>query len=176
MNNEIWKQAFYNGHPVDGLEVSSWGRMRRGGKVSNGTPSLGRNGYLKQMMVCVSDTEYKYGHRAVNLHRIVLETFKGIKWIPGRQVDHIDRNVTNGRVENLRMVTRSENVKNRGILPTQKRCKSPEASAWRIRQCIKYGVFRIYQLPHEVQLEYFRRAASERKMSTSNRPCFAQPK
>lgn len=165
MNNEMWKPAIYNGSPVDGLEVSSWGRMRRGGKVSNGSPCMGKNGYLKQMMVCIADPDYKYGHRAVNLHRIVLETFTGVKWIQGRQVDHIDRNVTNGRVENLRMVTRSENVRNRGILPTQARCKSPEASAWRIRQCLKYGVFRVYELPHEVQLEYARRAADERKMA-----------
>lgn len=43
-------------------------------------------------------------------HQIIFKMFHG--YIPN-ELDHIDRNVLNNRVENLRACTRSENLRNR---------------------------------------------------------------
>lgn len=49
--------------------------------------------------------------RFINFHR---EIYKKHYSIPkGYQIDHIDRNVYNNRLCNLRAVSRSENLKNR---------------------------------------------------------------
>lgn len=46
------------------------------------------------------------------LHRLVYEAYKGE--IPeGMEIDHIDRNKRNNNPDNLRVVTRSENLLNR---------------------------------------------------------------
>jgi len=49
------------------------------------------------------------GKRLLN-HQIIFKMFHG--YIPD-ELDHIDRNVLNNKIENLRAVTRSENLKNR---------------------------------------------------------------
>ena len=50
--------------------------------------------------------------RTAYVHRMVYEAFKGE--IPeGMEIDHIDRNRCNNNPDNLRVVTKSENCKNR---------------------------------------------------------------
>ena len=71
----------------------------------------------KQM---TGDGGYKYldfkffGMRqSVRVHRVIyLARFRSIP--PGLEIDHIDRNPGNNRIENLRAVTRKENCNNRG--------------------------------------------------------------
>lgn len=153
---ENWAPAIYNGRLIDGLYVSDQGWMRRGrwGQTSKGTAAIDPKhpAYIKQMMVCIKDEDYKLKHRAVNLHRIVLETFGGVTWVPGCQVDHIDRNPTNGVLGNLRMVSRQQNMQNRSLRPPT----SSPASIYRYSQCCKFGVRRVKDLPTYVIHEYRR--------------------
>ena len=153
---EHWAPAIYDGHVVDGLYVSDRGWMRRGrwGQCSKGTPAIDRRhpSYIKQMMVCIKDADYKHGHRAVNLHRIILETFGGVKWVAGCQLDHIDRCTQHGWVSNLRMVSRQQNMQNRNLVPPT----DAPSSIYRYAQCCKFGVRRVKDLPTYVIREYRR--------------------
>lgn len=158
---EHWAPAIYDGKVVEGLYVSDqgWMRRHRWGQTSKGTPAIDPRhpSYIKQMMVCVKDPEYKHGHRAVNLHRVVLETFTGVKWIKGCQLDHINRCTTDGRVENLRMVTRQQNMQNLNLRPPT----SSPASIYRYAQCRKFDVRRVADLPTYVQRTYRRMLKAE---------------
>ena len=78
-------------------------RMNTKGKLVQVKPSINNCGYE---FICYKD------HRIVLIHRLVYETFNGE--IPeGLEIDHIDRNKHNNKPENLRLVTRSENMANR---------------------------------------------------------------
>ena len=162
---ERWVPALYAGKPVEGLEVSDQGRMRKnGGDPSFGTPNIDReHNYLRSLQVCVKDAAYKHGHRAVNLHRVIWESFNpGEPWVEGNQIDHIDRNVRNGRLENLRQVTRKENMRNRSLsVPGRKshlgeECRTPATSQWRYQECLRCGVRRVDDLPLESRRMYMR--------------------
>ena len=48
------------------------------------------------------------------LHRVVYERELGRKLEPGEQVDHIDRNTVDNRIENLRLATNAQNCANVG--------------------------------------------------------------
>ncbi len=86
---------------VDGLLI------RR--KTNNSRHKVGELcGYFHKssgyMYVGIKGKEYQ-------IHRVVWTLFNGI--IPyGYCIDHIDHNKTNNRIENLRIVTHSENMKN----------------------------------------------------------------
>ena len=52
--------------------------------------------------------------RNIQVHRLVwMLNFGAIP--PGMQIDHIDRNPSNNLIENLRLVTASQNLYNRGV-------------------------------------------------------------
>ena len=97
---EVWKDI----EGYEGLyQVSSWGRVKnsRSGTVLKGGET--RNGYLQ---VDLS----KYGKRKLYyVHRLVVQSF-----IPNPEdkpeVNHIDENNQNNRVENLEWCTRTENL------------------------------------------------------------------
>ena len=104
---EIWKRhtsTYYNGNVID-CYVSSLGRIKDldGNIISLGNPKV------------------YYTYKSKHIHRIVAETF-----IPNPQnkpyVDHIDRNIHNNRVDNLRWVTNGENVKNSDRPGGSKKC------------------------------------------------------
>ncbi|HDM8089251.1 TPA: HNH endonuclease [Yersinia enterocolitica] len=53
-----------------------------------------------------------FNHKTYKVHRVIWEMHNGP--IPeGMQVDHIDHNRVNNRIENLRIVTQAQNSKNR---------------------------------------------------------------
>ena len=66
-------------------------------------PYLDKKGYTR---VCI-------GKRNIEIHLLVAERYLGPKPGPEYQVDHINRNRSDNRVENLRWVTRTENCANR---------------------------------------------------------------
>lgn len=66
-------------------------------------PSTTKNGY-KQVGLCSSGS-------AIHIHTLVMMTYVGPR-PDGMEIDHIDRNKANNRLENLRYVTRKENMAN----------------------------------------------------------------
>lgn len=98
---EVWKDI----EGYKGLyQVSSWGRVRsfyRGGRVLKCRKN--RDGYLL-VTLCENGNVKDY-----SIHRLVTQAF-----IPNPQnkseVNHIDENKENNRVENLEWCTRKENV------------------------------------------------------------------
>jgi hypothetical protein len=96
-------------HPITGFaaySVSDFGRVRndQSGKVLS--PSTA-NGY-KFVGLCNQGVRTN-----CRVHRLVVQEFVGP--IPeGMEVDHIDRNRANNNVSNLRIVSKSENMRNCG--------------------------------------------------------------
>ena len=71
------------------------------------TPSYNPSGYLYYKL-SIGKCKYDY----VRAHRMVWEAFNGR--IPSYlEIDHIDRNKHNNKLSNLRLVTHSENCKNK---------------------------------------------------------------
>lgn len=93
---EVWKR--FN----DFLEVSNFGNVKSHKKIING--EVCKNGY-KRIHVSNNGTQYKY-----LVHRLVAETFIENP-LNKPQVNHIDGNKQNNKVENLEWVTCSENNK-----------------------------------------------------------------
>ena len=77
-------------------------RMNKEGKLVQVKPSINNCGYE---FICYKD------HKIVYVHRLVYESFKGE--IPeGLEIDHFNRDKHNNNPDNLRLVTRAENVIN----------------------------------------------------------------
>lgn len=116
-----------------------------------GTANFRYDGKVRQMMLNIVRPNGKRG--AVNVGKIILEAFGLIQPSPKHQVDHIDRDAANNSIENLRWVTRSQNVKNQ----SRRKAKNPkhqEASDYGYRQRIRFGVKKIDELPKEIRQTY----------------------
>lgn len=160
-----WRPAIYNGRHIKNLQVNQYGQMRRvrnglPGQVTNGTPSFNKKSKnrLRQMMVTITFADVVEGAKAfttVNLHRVILCTFKGVVFEKHMDVDHIDRDVSNGKLENLRACTHSKNMENRGMIRHDScRCKVASDYGWRMR--IQLGCRRLADLPRVYRNEYAR--------------------
>ncbi len=109
MTQEQWKPITrYQGHTFDGkFEVSSWGNVRQK-QTKKIQPFYSDNrgqGYLKFK---IYDTDKK--RVAIKVSRLVAQIFIG-EGGKGYEIDHIDGNVKNNSISNLRWVTHKENMK-----------------------------------------------------------------
>lgn len=100
MNRADLTPEILNGQLSYDAGVLYWKHTK--GRAKKGCPAgrLVKDGYLQ---TCVN------GVRLLN-HQIVFMMFHG--FIPS-EIDHINRDVRDNRTENLRITTRSENLKNR---------------------------------------------------------------
>ena len=112
MEQEIWVKVkgYENSH-----EVSSFGRVKsikRSVLIHNGKyrtvnerimklANRGRNGKYKSVQL-------KNKGKTHTIHRLVYDSFFGL--ISGLEINHIDGNPSNNRLDNLEQVTASENV------------------------------------------------------------------
>lgn len=93
-------------------------------KISGTTNQYGyhSDGSLKLLKLNTAGAGYLKAH-GVYVHRLVYETFVGE--IPdGYEIDHINRNKTDNRLENLRLVTHKQNCSNRTACYSQARRKA----------------------------------------------------
>jgi hypothetical protein len=98
---EVWKETMLGDRPI---KVSNLGRViGRSGKLLK--PQKTKNGYL---VIKYWNGKYANSHL---VHRLVASAFLDN---PNNkpEIDHIDTNRMNNRVENLRWVTRPENYSN----------------------------------------------------------------
>jgi hypothetical protein len=115
--NIIWKDLVES----DKYEVSNTGlvRQKRLRRILKG---YNRNGY-RQVTIKSDNTSNKNGNLARLIHRLVAQTF-----IPNYNnkpfVDHIDTNILNNDVTNLRWVTPKENMNNERTLENLRKGKN----------------------------------------------------
>lgn len=106
ISSEIWRRITKFEGTRCYWEVSSEGRVRSvrkaDGRKTILKASMNHKGYLR---VCVRKAQ---GYRAESVHRLVAEAFLG-PCPEGLQVNHIDENKTNNRVDNLEYVTCAQN-------------------------------------------------------------------
>ena len=84
-------------------EVSNYGNVRRIGSKSNLKPSNQKNGYLALCLYSKNTQHKRY------VHRLVAEVFLGE--VQGMVINHKDGNKVNNTLQNLEIVTSSENNK-----------------------------------------------------------------
>jgi hypothetical protein len=94
------------------LEVSDFGRVKRHGKIYLPTA---RRGEYRIVVV---------NRKQVRFHNLIAAAFLPPRPSKRHTVDHIDRDPSNNRVDNLRWATKSEQVRNR-ILPRNKAGSRP---------------------------------------------------
>ena len=102
MINEIWKDVL--GH--EGLyQVSDQGRVKSLNYNHTGKERILKPGWRHAKKPYLFVTLWRYGsHKHFSVHRLVWETFNG-PITDGMQVNHINEDTTDNRLENLNLMT-----------------------------------------------------------------------
>ena len=77
-----------------------------------------KNGY-KKVVLMTTDKPLGKGHR-FSVHRLILSTFNPIKHMNDYTVDHIDGNIHNNQLINLRWASMEDNLNNPNTLPNRR--------------------------------------------------------
>lgn len=123
---EVWRQI----KGCEGAyEISSFGRVKslKSGKPLIMKPKVESNGYLR-----ISLYNNKKG-RSVLVHKLVAEAFLGQR-PDGMQVNHIDGDKTNNKVDNLEYCTCSENIKHAYNTGLKEKCREHGSSMFRMNE------------------------------------------
>jgi frataxin-like iron-binding protein CyaY len=123
--------------------VSNLGNIKNNKKNKLLNPSIHKSGYL--MVQIFKD----YIRKSLRLHRIIAEAFLD-DFDETKYIDHIDRNKLNNKIDNLRAVTPSKSVLNRGVWGKSKykgAYFSEKRGDWRCqirvnKKCISLGCFK----------------------------------
>jgi hypothetical protein len=132
----------------DGILYSKVARYKTSIKKGDVVGFISNKGYLR---TCINYKSYK-------LHRLIFMMFYG--YMP-REIDHINGNKTDNRIENLREVNHSQNQWNRPKTSrntTGKKGITFEYGKWRVRvgannKTINVGVFDNLELAELVAIE-----------------------
>ena len=103
---EIWKKI----PGYSRYEASNLGRIRHFKHKKPKKTTIKNSGYLRTTIRRDDDKCF-----SVTIHRLVALAFYGEYETKKKQVDHINRVKTDNRLENLRLVTPKENIKNKGL-------------------------------------------------------------
>ena len=164
--NEIWKEVSIN---TDYL-VSNFGRVKSKAKL---VPC--KNGFrMKNEHILTPYNNHGYYHVGFNangkltnplVHRLVMNAFVGERPYPQWEIDHINGDSHDNRIENLEYVTSSENTKrayNLGLQDKSKlslarpnRIATPEQISYIKEQFIKEG----RTLPSRKNKDFYERMA-----------------
>lgn len=113
--------------------------------------NLKNNKTNKILKTWIAGSGYEYcriinnnGHFKTTIHQLVAKTFL-IKSNPLYQVDHIDRNKLNNKLENLRYVSLSENGFNKNIRLKRNKNKNDEY----------YNIYKNKRIHKDILYEYF---------------------
>lgn len=107
---EIWKPAKYikyNGEILDfsGIyEVSNFGQVKSLRKRKR-IMKLHINNSNYKDIILILDKRY-----TIQVHRLVLSTFKPEGWFKGAECNHIDENIHNNSIENLEWLSKYNNI------------------------------------------------------------------
>ena len=95
------------GYYIDDVtyEIYSFKRYKDGRKIKL---SPDRNGYLR------FDVRNEGKHKTIRYHQLIVRLFVDSTYDPStQQIDHLDRNRLNNSIDNLKVVSRRENLLNR---------------------------------------------------------------
>ena len=133
-------EEFWKPHPYLSLEISNHGRARKGAFIY--TPWENRDNYLS----------IRFARMAYRLHRLVGET-----WIDKvedgfyNEIDHINGNRSDNRVQNLRWANRMINNRNKSnIRGTEKARLKHMVRVTFAGKRISYGTFQDQEVAKEV--------------------------
>lgn len=106
---EIWKD-------INGFEgyyqISNFGRVRSLDRIINGQRFNGKIMSSFVTKIGYIQTTLHKNHKCYKkyIHRLIMEIFNPVDNMENLDIDHIDRDKTNNRLDNLRWVTHKENM------------------------------------------------------------------
>lgn len=100
MDQEVWRPVVENSR----YEVSNWGKIRNAKTWRQMNPFPNAQGYIRVALVYEDHRTITYA-----IHRLICHAFYGE--LGDLQVNHIDGNKQNNRLDNLELCTASENMK-----------------------------------------------------------------